>query len=190
MRLHRFIGRAWSSSSASSRSTPGMNRTRRSSNWLPRALLIYRSLASDGEKFVEMVVAPRRDRRGIFLKIGVRLLRSTCRRRASWSAAGNDPERTAGKNAIAAPTTSNGWIGGHDMKLPRPAPRYGRRSQAGGDREVGIPDERGFSACIGATTGICFPKPKIVKTRPKVGSTVDALLGGLGHDDSKPRRRL
>jgi hypothetical protein len=39
-----------------------------------------------------------------------------------------DPERTAGKIAIAAPPTSNGWIGGHDMKLPRPAPRYGRRS--------------------------------------------------------------
>jgi hypothetical protein len=55
--LHRFIGRVWSSSSASSRSTPGMNRTRRSSNRLPRALLIYCSLASYGENFVEMVVA-------------------------------------------------------------------------------------------------------------------------------------
>jgi hypothetical protein len=49
-----------------------MNRTRRSSNWLPRVLLIYRSLASDGENFVEMVVARVHPRRRNGFKFFVR----------------------------------------------------------------------------------------------------------------------
>jgi hypothetical protein len=111
---------------------------------------------------------------------------------APWSVIGASAVYRANGRASGDPYIA--VVAGREAAQPiapcAPKPRPGSSAGIGGLPPDATCCERGFLCLSRRDYGRMFSMLKIVKTRPKVGSAVDALLGGVRNDDSQPRRRL